>query len=91
MKKCNGFISYLPFPIDYSIISINRPTTNENTESCTERVVVDGVWTSLLLFSFFFGRFLGPEPDWVLQWQALKAGNVGPQSGCPGGAALEIT
>ena len=28
MKKCNRLISHLAFPIDYLIISINRPTTN---------------------------------------------------------------
>ena len=27
MKKCNRLTSHLAFPIDYSIISINRPTT----------------------------------------------------------------
>ena len=27
MKKCIRLISHLAFPIDYSIISINRPTT----------------------------------------------------------------
>ena len=30
MKKCNRLISHLAFLIDYSIISINRPTTNAN-------------------------------------------------------------
>ena len=30
MKKYNRLISHLAFPIEYSIISINRPTTNED-------------------------------------------------------------
>ena len=29
MKKCNRLISHLAFPIDYSIISTNRPTTTK--------------------------------------------------------------
>ena len=33
MKKCNQFISHLAFPIDYSIISINRSTTTWASEA----------------------------------------------------------
>ena len=52
MKKCNRLISHLAFPIDYSIISINSPTTNQNRQFTFPRFQ----YLNLIYFSANFSK-----------------------------------